>query len=156
MAVSPNSSRGNVLAPCTAAGGLLVSSRARVSALALLSVAILLAGCQTEEGPPPEHIVQELPPTPAQFIEGEQLYDANCARCHGLYGRGTELGPALVHRVYEPRHHGDEAFHLAVRSGVIAHHWRFGNMPPVPHVSPEQVDQIIGYVRWMQREAGIE
>lgn len=128
--------------------------RRHTSLLAAL-VLLIAPACERREGPPPEHDPQPLPPTPAEFIEGEQIYNDNCARCHGLYGRGTDLGPALVHRVYEPAHHGDAAFQLAVRSGVIAHHWRFGNMPPIPTVSPEQVDQVIGYIRWMQRQAGI-
>lgn len=147
--------------PCTC-GNAAPSADRRGSApgrlwlCAGLLVLLGTAACERREGPGPEHDAQPLPPTPAEFIEGEQLYDANCARCHGMYGRGTNLGPPLVHRIYEPSHHDDVAFQLAVRSGVIAHHWRFGNMPPIPTVSPEQVDQIIGYVRWMQRHAGIE
>jgi hypothetical protein len=60
-----------------------------------------------------------------------------------------------VHAVYRPSHHGDEAFTLAVRRGVVAHHWRFGDMPPQPQVSDSQVVSIVGYVRWLQRDAGI-
>jgi mono/diheme cytochrome c family protein len=145
--VSPT--RLNPTAPCA------VTRLLRSVALILLA-GMLLSGCRQQEGPPPEHEAQPLPPTPADLVEGEQLFNANCASCHGMYGRGTELGPPLVHRIYEPAHHGDVAFHAAVRSGVIAHHWRFGNMPPVPHVTTEQVNAIIGYVRWMQREAGID
>jgi mono/diheme cytochrome c family protein len=94
-------------------------------------------------------------PVPAEFAEGERLYNANCALCHGAAARGSTTGPALVHRVYEPSHHGDAAFQMAVRNGVIAHHWRFGNMPPQPQVTPEQVTEITAYVRWLQREVGI-
>jgi hypothetical protein len=60
-----------------------------------------------------------------------------------------------VHAVYRPGHHGDEAFALAVRRGVVAHHWRFGNMPPQPQVSDSQITPIVAYVRWLQRSAGI-
>lgn len=134
----------------------MCKGRSSCALTALLLCVAMLSTCRQEDGPPPEHEPQELPPTPAHLIGGERLYDDNCARCHGQYGRGTELGPPLVHRIYEPAHHGDIAFQYAVRSGVIAHHWRFGNMPPMPQVSTEQVDEIIGYIRWMQREAGIE
>jgi mono/diheme cytochrome c family protein len=96
-----------------------------------------------------------LPPTPAEHRTGEQLFERSCAQCHGLQGRGTEQGPPLVHRIYEPGHHSDQAFHLAVRSGVAAHHWRFGNMPAQPQVSEAEVTAIVGYVRWVQRQTGI-
>ena len=36
-----------------------------------------------------------------------------------------------------------------------AHHWEFGNMPKIEGVTPADVEQIIRYVRWLQREAGI-
>ena len=64
-------------------------------------------------------------------------------------------GPPLVHRYYEPNHHSDAAFHQAVRRGARQHHWRFGNMEPVPGVSPEEVGVIIRYVRNLQRKAGV-
>jgi hypothetical protein len=68
---------------------------------------------------------------------------------------GTDHGPSFLNKIYEPNHHGDAAFHLAARGGVRAHHWQFGNMPPVEGVSEAEVDEIIGYVRWLQRQAGI-
>lgn len=70
-------------------------------------------------------------------------------------GAGTEQGPPLVHRIYEPGHHADAAFHMAVRAGVRQHHWRFGNMPPQPQVSEAELRTIIRYVREVQRANGI-
>jgi hypothetical protein len=61
-----------------------------------------------------------------------------------------------VNRVYAPNHHADFAFLLAVEQGVRAHHWGFGDMPPVPGVSREEAMEITAYVRWLQREVGIE
>jgi mono/diheme cytochrome c family protein len=86
---------------------------------------------------------------------GEQLFAANCAACHGPVGEGTATGPPLVHIIYEPGHHSDESFHLAVQRGVQAHHWDYGPMPPVSGLSREEVADIIAYVRDLQREAGI-
>jgi hypothetical protein len=60
-----------------------------------------------------------------------------------------------VHRIYDPGHHADEAFLLAVRRGVRAHHWQFGDMPAVSAVSPDEVKLIIAYVRDLQKRAGI-
>ena len=96
------------------------------------------------------------PPTPPEHAAGQTLFDAHCAPCHGVHAVGTDSGPPLIHAVYRPSHHGDEAFTLAVRVGVAAHHWRFGNMPPQPQVADSQVPPIRAYVRWLQRSAGIQ
>jgi cytochrome c5 len=93
---------------------------------------------------------------PEQFRAGEVLFDRSCASCHGERALGTPVGPPLVHIVYEPRHHADFAFQLAVRQGVRAHHWNFGDMAPVPGLTSQQVEEITAYVRWLQRRVGIE
>lgn len=124
-------------------------------ALTLLVAASILGACRREESSGAGFVAQ-LPPTPAEHAAGEAHYDTHCAACHGPKATGTTVGPPLVHRVYEPSHHSDASFHLAVRRGVVAHHWRFGNMPPQPLVSDEELTPIIDYVRWLQRQAGIE
>jgi cytochrome c2 len=93
---------------------------------------------------------------PAEFQVGETTFNANCAACHGKQAAGTDHGPPLVHKIYEPHHHGDQAFQYAAANGVRAHHWEFGNMPKVEGVTPGDVDQIVKYVRWLQRQAGIQ
>jgi mono/diheme cytochrome c family protein len=95
-------------------------------------------------------------PVPAEFQVGETKFNANCAACHGAQAAGTDHGPPLVHKIYEPNHHGDPAFQRAAANGVRAHHWEFGNMPKIEGVTPEDVDQIVKYVRWLQRQAGIQ
>jgi len=86
---------------------------------------------------------------------GKALFDGNCAACHGANAAGSDQGPPLVHRIYEPGHHGDMAFVLAARQGVRAHHWHFGNMPAVEGVTDEDVAKITAYVRALQRANGI-
>ncbi|HSA54846.1 MAG TPA: c-type cytochrome [Gemmatimonadaceae bacterium] len=95
------------------------------------------------------------PPTPTELTAGEALFNLHCSRCHGVHAVGTDSGPSLVHEIYRPSHHGDEAFTLAVRVGVAAHHWRFGDMPPQPQVADSLVPPIRDYVRWLQRSAGV-
>ncbi len=93
---------------------------------------------------------------PAETLRsGKALYEKHCAKCHGLGGRGTDKGPPFLDRVYRPSHHADMAFRLAVLNGVRAHHWRFGNMPPIKDVGMAELGMIIRYVRHIQREAGI-
>ncbi len=86
---------------------------------------------------------------------GKKLYAERCAQCHGADLLGSKEGPPLVHRVYEPSHHGDVAFQIAVKYGTRQHHWNFGDMQPVPGVTPDDVAHITAYVRAEQRKAGI-
>lgn len=88
--------------------------------------------------------------------EGRILYADNCAQCHGEDLRGTDHGPSFLSPIYEPGHHGDGAFLLAVQNGVRAHHWQFGDMPPVEGLSADDVEAIVAYVRETQRTEGFE
>jgi mono/diheme cytochrome c family protein len=92
---------------------------------------------------------------PAQFQAGEAKFNAHCSACHGPRASGTQQGPPLVHKIYEPNHHGDAAFLRAAEFGVKAHHWEFGNMPKIDGVTAADVEQITRYIRWLQRQAGI-
>ena len=88
--------------------------------------------------------------------QGETLFNAQCAQCHGKNAAGTENGPPLVHKIYEPSHHSDLSFQRAAKFGVRAHHWSFGNMPPVAGITETEVDRVITYVRTLQRANGIQ
>lgn len=87
---------------------------------------------------------------------GKTIYDAKCAACHapGAVGQ-VDIAPPLVHIIYEPSHHADEAFQRAAAYGVRAHHWKFGNMPPVEGVTRGDMAMVIAYVRELQRANGI-
>ncbi|WP_019568042.1 c-type cytochrome [Thioalkalivibrio sp. ALMg13-2] len=87
---------------------------------------------------------------------GRSLFRANCMQCHGEDARGTDQGPPLIHRIYEPSHHPDITFHRAVALGVHQHHWEFGEMPPVAGVSGEDTAHIIAWIRQEQRAVGID
>ncbi len=87
---------------------------------------------------------------------GQRAFETVCAACHGANAAGqNSVAPPLIHRTYEPSHHADEAFQLAVRNGVRAHHWPFGNMPPVEGLTRAEVQYIARYIREVQRENGI-
>jgi cytochrome c2 len=105
------------------------------------------------EAPAPTVRVPELSPT-AQA--GRAAFQQSCASCHGDVAQGTTTGPPLVHVIYRPGHHADVAFQLAVRRGVRAHHWRFGDMPPQPTVPADALPAITRYVRELQQANGID
>jgi mono/diheme cytochrome c family protein len=82
---------------------------------------------------------------------GQEAFAAHCAGCHGPNAGGTNQGPPLIHQWYRPDHHADVAFTLAAQRGVSQHHWNFGNMPPQPQVGDRSMQQIITFVRELQR-----
>ena len=87
---------------------------------------------------------------------GKLGFDGICAECHGENAAGRQdMGPPLVHIYYEPSHHADMAFQLAVQNGVRAHHWSFGDMPPQEGLTRADVAAITTYVRELQRANGI-
>lgn len=86
---------------------------------------------------------------------GKKIFEEKCAVCHGKDAIGTKTGPPLVHKIYEPSHHDNGSFYRAVQNGVQQHHWKFGNMAPLPGVPQEDVSQIISYVRGLQAANGI-
>ena len=87
---------------------------------------------------------------------GKRGFENNCAACHGKNAVGQDgVAPPLVHKIYEPSHHGDESFQRAVAMGVRAHHWKFGNMPAIEGLTRADVKAITAYVRELQRHNGI-
>lgn len=116
---------------------------------------VLIAGCATEnEGS--TIATQAKTSAQSKVYDGEESFQNRCAVCHGQQADGTATGPPLVNRLYEIGHHPNFSFHNAVNKGVIAHHWNFGDMPPIPNVEPAEVDAIICHVRDLQRAEGIE
>ena len=109
----------------------------------LVVLAVSCSGSSDSESAPPS-------------ARGAELYQANCASCHGTDLRGTDTGPSHLSVVYEPNHHGDGAFLFAVLRGVQAHHWPFGDMAPVEGLTPEDVGAIVAFVREQQRVNGFE
>lgn len=99
----------------------------------------------------------ELPETLSPNAQiGKQIFDLKCAVCHGANAGGQQdVAPSFVQKIYEPSHHGDLAFLSAVRNGVQAHHWDFGNMPPVEGLTDGDVKMVVAYVRELQRANGI-
>lgn len=131
-------------------------------AIGAAAVAVIAGGAwlltprADEPQPAAAQVAVVVPTLTAEETAGKDLFNANCATCHGPNGTGTDHGPPFLNRIYEPNHHGDMAFLIAARQGVRAHHWRFGNMPPVQGVTDQDVLKIVAYVRALQRANGIE
>ena len=127
------------------------------------SVLLSIIGCGGESEPgratTESKSAEQVPAAGAVLSEtaraGEDLFKASCSVCHGVGAAGTNQGPPLIDRIYHPGHHPDFSIRNAVRQGVKQHHWAFGDMAPVAGVSSDDVENIICYVRELQRADGI-
>ncbi len=128
----------------------------------LMGVLVLLGGIAligwklSSSSPPQEQAdVMVIPEFSALAVKGRTAFEANCAQCHGADAIGTSRGPTLVHDIYNPGHHGDNAFYRAAKMGAPQHHWSFGDMPPQPQVSEAEMTGIIRFIRELQVANGI-
>ncbi|HSF14268.1 MAG TPA: c-type cytochrome [Vicinamibacteria bacterium] len=80
----------------------------------------------------------------AQDDRGKRLYDAHCARCHGIGGTGGE-GPALARPVL-PRAADDETLFDVIRNGIEG-----TDMPETWQLSKPETEEIVRYVRSLGR-----
>ena len=115
-----------------------VRARSLTHLLALASIA-LLAGCSDVAGP-------------EQAMSGQQIYQRQCARCHGLDGRPTKASPGardLSNRSYIESL-GDQKIRMAIMQGrpVNAGPNQPKTMPAFGgQFSEPELKLLIGYVR---------
>lgn len=124
--------------------------------MVILLIGIVVFGRYLTEQRSGQQVAVTVPELSPAAKAGEAAFVANCAQCHGMNAAGTDKGPPLIDPIYRPSHHGDFSFVRAVTLGVPQHHWLFGAMPAQPQVSREQVDQIVAYIREVQRANGID
>ena len=71
---------------------------------------------------------------------GQQLFNANCAGCHGLDGRGGDKGPSVATTVLT-----DDQVHTVILKGIDG-----TAMPAFPELKEQQVRDIITRLRTLQ------
>ena len=120
-----------------------------IASTVTVAIALVVAACGSASA-------DSEPAEPARSDPGAELYESNCASCHGSDLRGTDKGPSHLSIVYEPGHHGDDAFRSAIVNGAQQHHWDFGDMAAIPGLDDDEIDDIISYVRSEQERQGFE
>ncbi len=100
-------------------------------------------------------IAVKVPQLSEHAREGKKAFDDSCAACHGINAAGSDKGPPLIHDIYNPGHHTDASFFVAANRGTPRHHWNFGDMPPQPKVTDDDVAAIVRYIRELQEANGI-
>ncbi len=132
---------------------VLTSRTSRLSVAVVSFVACLCAVAVAACG---STASESIGPLSTESTYGAELYDTNCASCHGADLGGTDRGPSHLSIVYESNHHGDDAFRSAIENGAPQHHWRFGNMPAIDGLDDADVDAIIQHIRSEQERQGFE
>lgn len=130
--------------------GRTVESLLLRPAFLVVAVALFAAACSTSSDPTTSAS------SAGNTARGEALYASSCASCHGSDLRGTDRGPSHLSIVYEPNHHGDDAFRSAMINGATQHHWNFGAMPPIAGLDDDDREAIIDYIRSVQEREGFE
>jgi cytochrome c oxidase cbb3-type subunit III len=79
---------------------------------------------------------------------GQRIFEANCAGCHGLDGRGGDKGVDIVGNLANLN---DAKLRNIMAKGITG-----TAMPPFPELNPQQVRSIIAYLRAMQGVGAVE
>jgi cytochrome c len=130
----------------------------------IILIGIVVVGWRLLVPPAKENVVAStdeysvsinIPKLSAAAAQGQLIFNKNCSRCHGTNAIGSDKGPPLIFDIYNPGHHGDNAFYRAAKTGSPQHHWTFGNMPPQPQVNDADIARIIRFIRETQEANGI-
>ncbi len=80
---------------------------------------------------------------------GFTIFRSECVACHAINGQGGTVGPELnvPRNILEYRE--PEQLKAFIRDPAA---FRYGNMPPNPHLSPEDLEGLIAYFATMQRQ----
>ena len=103
----------------------------------------------------PYHVDVHIGQLSVNATKGQAAFNQTCAQCHGDNAQGSEKGPPLIHAIYNPGHHGNQAIYNAVLHGAQQHHWPFGDMPP-QKVGFADVANIVQFIREVQVQNGIK
>ena len=88
---------------------------------------------------------------PEPYKIGQQYFHEVCSNCHGSDAMGKHTkAPRLIDEEYIPSNFSDEDIRETVLNGT-------DKMPPQrKNVTPEKITEIIKYLRYSQKSAGIE
>lgn len=129
---------------------------ALVAGSILLAAALVLGGQFLIRERSKKQISVVVPELSAEAKNGKFAFETHCVPCHGINASGTDRGPSLIDRTYQPAHHGDFSFVRAVTLGVPQHHWLFGSMPAQPQVPRQEIDRTVVYIWELQKANGIQ
>ncbi len=83
----------------------------------------------------------------ARIDEGYQVFRQQCVRCHAVNRQGGHVGPELNVPQNVTEYRPRAQLRAYVRNPL---QFRYGNMPPFPHLSEEQLDAVLDYLAAMK------
>jgi len=115
-----------------------------MSKLLNLSLLLLLVFSLTSCTPKPQKVV------PAEYKKGQEYFHRVCSNCHGSDAMGGQTkAPRLIDSDYVPGEFSDEDIKETILNGT-------DKMPPQKaNVTPEEISEIIKYLRYSQKVAEI-
>lgn len=129
---------------------------ALVAGIILVVVGVIIGGRYLIESRARPRGTVVVPEFSSEAKSGEIAFTTYCVSCHGKNAAGSDKGPPLINQIYRPSHHSDFSIVRAVTLGVPQHHWAFGAMPAQPQIGRKQIDQIVLYIRELQKANGIK
>ncbi len=109
----------------------------------LLAWVFLILAARAQEQKP-RQAVKESQEASQAIAEGRQAFEARCAGCHGLDGRGGERAPDVATRASARRRSDAELFQI-IQSGIPAR-----GMPAFSTMDSSQVRVLVSYLRLLQ------
>jgi mono/diheme cytochrome c family protein len=88
---------------------------------------------------------------PEEYIIGQQHFHRVCAVCHGPDARGGKKAPTFLQKKFSSLNFSNVKIARTILNGSSS-----GSMPSQKNkVTDEEIRQIIKYIRFSQKEAGV-
>jgi len=88
---------------------------------------------------------------PEEYVAGQTYFHQVCAKCHGADAAGGNKAPTFLQEKFHPKNISNGNIAKTILNGSSS-----GAMPSQKNkVNDEQIREIIKYIRYSQREAGV-
>jgi len=88
---------------------------------------------------------------PEDYVAGQKYFHQVCATCHGADAAGGNKAPTFLQEKFHPKNITNGKIAKTILNGSSS-----GAMPSQKNkVNDEQIREIIKYIRFSQREAGV-
>jgi len=124
-----------------------------IAVLALTSLGWLASAAAAQRNPAAAAVKNPVQPTQESLAAGRQIYQRNCATCHGTSGAGgpgNDLIPAAPSLVGDQWEHGstDGEIFESIKNGVPPD---FNMVPWKDRLKDEEIWNVVNYVRSLKK-----
>ena len=102
---------------------------------------IFISACSVEPGKK----------VPEEFMAGQAQFNKVCANCHGPDAMGGNRAPSMIQERFTISKYSNENISQIITNGSNS-----GAMPSLKNrVSEKEIEEIIKYIRYLQKESGL-